>query len=305
MIGWADSSSQYEDVLLSKYGVLIHKTDTEVIVKNDGLIMTFIYDPGELSAYWNEFVEKSDHILQFIGNKNTCVNELISKARSNRNNMKNYTDTIGLNVTVGITNHKNKRIRRQLALLLAGATNLAQFGFSEYQIHEINKAVTNVKLNVSHNVGSIKILDKAIKIISKKVEAVEHNEFILQDEMGKLTNQLGELINLNENNAQDIACLQLTITFNKRENVIKELTHELDDILNFNFNKDIIDLDVRKNVCNHIVEAGLETYGKCNNLNMIEIIDLVFVGKKLVMITKIPIKNQVDDFRLEILLQCL
>ena len=164
MIGWA-VSSQYEDVLLSKYGVLIHKTDTGVIIKNDGLIITFIYEPGELSAYWNEFVEKSDHILQFIGTENTCVNDLIVKARSNRINMKNYTDTIGLNVTVGITNHKNKRIRRQLALLLAGATNLAQFGFSEYQIHEINKVVNNVKLNVSHNVGSIKILDKAIKII--------------------------------------------------------------------------------------------------------------------------------------------
>merc|ERR1712215_306441 len=183
--------------------------------------------------------------------------------------------------------------RRQIAFFLAGAINLAQFGFTEFQIHDINKAITNIKLNVSHNAGSIKILDKAIKIISKKVKAVEHNEFILQDEMGKLTNQLGELINLNENNAQDIACLQLTITFNKRENVIKELKHELDDILNFNFNKDIIDLDVRKNVCNHIVEAGLETHGKCNNLNMIEIVDLVFVGTKLVIITKIPIKYMI------------
>ena len=88
VIGWADSSSQYEDVLLSKYGVLIHKTNTEVIVKNDGLIMTFIYDPGELSAYWNEFVEKSDHILQFIGNNNDNFINFV------RNNMKIYTDTI-------------------------------------------------------------------------------------------------------------------------------------------------------------------------------------------------------------------
>merc|ERR1712121_556607 len=70
--------------------------------------MTFIYEPGELSAYWNEFVEKSDHIVQFIGTENTCVNDLRVKARTNRNNLKNYTETIGLNVTVGITN-KNKR----------------------------------------------------------------------------------------------------------------------------------------------------------------------------------------------------
>ena len=73
MLGWADSSNHYEDVFLSNYGVLIHKTDTEVIVKKDGLIITFIYDPGELESYWNEFVEKSDHILQFIGTKNKLI----------------------------------------------------------------------------------------------------------------------------------------------------------------------------------------------------------------------------------------
>ena len=297
-IGWTDARSHYEDVLLSKYGVLLHKTDTEVVVKNDGLIMTFIYEPGELSTYWNNFVEKSEHMLQYIGKSNYCVNELLSKAKIKRNMMKNYTASLGFNVTVGITKHKYKRTKRQIALLLAGAINLAQFGFSEYQIHEINKAITKIKLNVSHNTGNIKVLDKAIKIISRKVKAVEHNELILEDEMGKLSNQLGELITLNDQNAQDIACLQLTITFNKRENVIRELKHELDDILDYNFNKNIIDLDVRKNVCNHIVEAGFETHGKCNNLNMIEIVDLVFVGTKLVMITKIPIKNRIDDFTL-------
>merc|ERR1712002_705931 len=95
MLGCAVSNSHDEDVLLSKYGVLVHKTNTVVIVKNDGLIMTFIYDPGELSAYWNEFVEKAEHMLQYIGNENECVNELISKAKINRNIMKNYTDTIG------------------------------------------------------------------------------------------------------------------------------------------------------------------------------------------------------------------
>ena len=87
MLGCAFSSSQDEDVLLSKYGVLVHKSRTVVIVKNDGLIITFNYDPGELAAYWNEFVEKSEHMLQYIGNNNNFINFV-------RKNMKIYTDTI-------------------------------------------------------------------------------------------------------------------------------------------------------------------------------------------------------------------
>ena len=297
-IGGTDAMNHYEDVTLSKYGALIHKTDSEVVVKNDGLILTFIYDTGELSNIWNNYIEKSEQVLRYIGDSNSCVNKLISNAKLNRNMMKNYTITLGFNFTEGVVKHKYKRTKRQIGLLVAGAISLAQFGFSQYEIHEINNAITKIKQNVNHNTGNIKVLDKAIKIISSKVKAVEHNELILEDEMGKLSDQLGELIKVNEQNAQDIACLKLTINFNKKENVVREFKHELENILDYHFNKDIIDIDLRKNVCSHIIKAGHETHGKCNNFDMIEIVDLVFVGKKLVMITKMPIKNMIDDFKL-------
>ena len=116
--------------------------------------------------------------------------------------------------------------------------------------------------------------------------------------MSKLAVHLNESIHLNNKNTEDIACMQLTISYNKREKVVKEVMHEVKDLLEYNLNKEILDWGVRKEICKHIDEAGFKTYGRCRNLDMIEVVDYIFLGNKMVIITKIPIKNQVDNFRL-------
>ena len=59
----AIGKTHYEDIFLTNYGVLVHKSNTEVVVNKDSLIITLIYDAGELSFYWNEFVEKGGALI--------------------------------------------------------------------------------------------------------------------------------------------------------------------------------------------------------------------------------------------------
>ena len=81
VFGSAICETHYEDNFLTKFGVLMHRSNIEIIVNKDSLIITLIYDAGEMSFYWNNFVERGEHLLQFIGKENECVNQLLLNAK--------------------------------------------------------------------------------------------------------------------------------------------------------------------------------------------------------------------------------
>ena len=57
------------------------------------------------------------------------------------------------------------------------------------------------------------------------------------DTLSKLAVHLNDSIHLNNKNSEDIACIQLTLSYNKRERVVKEAMHEVKGLLEFNLNK--------------------------------------------------------------------
>ena len=63
---------------------LVHKSNIEVIVSRDSLVIKIIYDTEEITLFWNDFLEKGDHLLQYIGTDNEYVNKLLLNARSSR-----------------------------------------------------------------------------------------------------------------------------------------------------------------------------------------------------------------------------
>ena len=49
---------QYEDIFMTKFGILVHKSNIEIIVSKDSLIIKIIYDAEEMSFFWNDFLER-------------------------------------------------------------------------------------------------------------------------------------------------------------------------------------------------------------------------------------------------------
>ena len=83
---------QYEDIFMTKFGILVHKSNIEVIVSRDSLIIKIIYDTEEITLFWNNFLERGDHLLQYIGTDNECVNKLLLNARGNRMEIKTWAN---------------------------------------------------------------------------------------------------------------------------------------------------------------------------------------------------------------------
>ena len=62
--------------------------------------------------------------------------------------------------------------------------------------------------------------------------------------------------------------------------------------------KNLLDFSVRKEICANIKKAKFRVYGRCMQFDLIEVVDYVFLGNKMVIISKVPIRKQVDNFYL-------
>ena len=72
---------------------------------------------------------------------------------------------------------------------------------------------------------------------------------------------------------------------------------ELRDLIQYRFNKDFLKWDVRKEICNNIEKEGFRTYGNCMDLELIKEVKYVFIENKIIIINKIPVQNEVDNFK--------
>ena len=56
------SEIENEELILTKHGVILHKTNVKVFVLKDSVLVTFIYDTDEIRYIWNEFIEYSESL---------------------------------------------------------------------------------------------------------------------------------------------------------------------------------------------------------------------------------------------------
>ena len=70
LIRGSNNELQYEDTFMTKFGILVHKSNVVVIVDRDSLVIKIVYDTPQIRIFCNNFLEKGDALLQYIGVKN-------------------------------------------------------------------------------------------------------------------------------------------------------------------------------------------------------------------------------------------
>ena len=72
--------------------------------------------------------------------------------------------------------------------------------------------------------------------------------------------------------------------------VIDNVMRELRELLQYKFNKDLLEWGVKREICENIEKEGYNTYGDCMDFELIKEVKYVFLEKKIIIINKIPIK---------------
>ena len=63
----SNNELQFEDTFLTKFGILVHKTNIVVIVDRDSLVIKIVYDTQQIRLFWNDFLEKGMHYFNTLG----------------------------------------------------------------------------------------------------------------------------------------------------------------------------------------------------------------------------------------------
>merc|ERR1712033_101054 len=110
----SNNELQFGDKFLTKFGILVHKTNIVVIVDRDSLVIKIVYDTKEIRLFWNDFLEKGDALRQHIGMHNECANGVLVDARTSREKIRIWSnDTLG---SVEILEREHK-VKRQAVLI--------------------------------------------------------------------------------------------------------------------------------------------------------------------------------------------
>ena len=165
LIRGSNNELQYEDTFMTKFGILVHKSNVVVIVDRDSLVIKIVYDTQEIRLFWNDFLEKGDALLQYIGMNNECVNRVLLDARTSREKIRIWSNNTLGSVEILEREHKAKR----QAVLIGGVASLLALGLTEWQISKINNRISEMQTDVSHNDENIQLLGKAVKFNSKKL----------------------------------------------------------------------------------------------------------------------------------------
>ena len=159
LIRGSNNELQYEDTFMTKFGILVHKSNVVVIVDRDSLVIKIVYDTQEIRLFWNDFLEKGDALRQYIGMNIECVNRVLLDARTSREKIRIWSNNTLGSVEILEREHKAKR----QAVLIGGVASLLSLGLTEWQISRINNRISDMQTDVSHNEENIQLLGKAVK----------------------------------------------------------------------------------------------------------------------------------------------
>ena len=66
LIRGSNNEIQYEDTFMTKFGILVHKSNVVVIVDRDSLIIKIVYDTQDIRLFWNNFLVKEIALLHCL-----------------------------------------------------------------------------------------------------------------------------------------------------------------------------------------------------------------------------------------------
>merc|ERR1712082_469554 len=95
----------------------------------------------------------------------------------------------------------------------------------------------------------------------------------------------------------DMICLNVKLSFMSLSGVIDIIMLELRNLLSYKFDSRLISYSVRESICKDLHDKGYQVYGNCVDFDLIEEVNfLTLESNKLVIITKLPIMNNLDAF---------
>ena len=149
-MGTALSLIAFKDEYLNEKGILISRSDNNIVLIKDSVIVTLVYDVSSLRTMFNSYIEKLDGISANIG-ENECITELLLGARKKRFLVKDFLDNLN-------SSHREKR---QAFSTIMGVTGLITLGLSSMEALFVNQKVGEMKDRLNRNENNIEILEKA------------------------------------------------------------------------------------------------------------------------------------------------
>ena len=289
MIVWGLALAQDKtNSMVTKGGIIQVNSDTNVIVVRDSILVTMIYDMNDVELMWNNYIESCESLISSIGH-NKCVEKVLTDSRESRFKIKEF-------LRLHKTNVKNKR--QAFLGIIGGLTSMVTLGLTTYELNKINEKIAEIKHNIDHNEGSIETLNKITKYNSGQINSLRNIQIHTNEILSKMKVQLLKDIDSINEIKISVVCINLKLTYMKLSSVINDIMHELRDLLEYKFDKDLITYDVKQEMCDSIESEGYKTYGVCMDFELITEINYVVLEKKIVIINKIPIRNEIDQFNL-------
>ena len=78
---------------LTEMGVLVSKSDPNVILLKDSVLITMIYDLGDVRSVYNEFISELESMSVILGKKE-CIENILIACRQSRFYIKEFVDSL-------------------------------------------------------------------------------------------------------------------------------------------------------------------------------------------------------------------
>ena len=132
--------------------------------------------------------------------------------------------------------------------ILSGVASMVTFGLTEYEIMKIQEKMNEMKGKVDHNEGQIKILSQVMKYNSKKLKAFRDTQIHTNEILSNVAVQLTKNIDTINEVKLSIVCINLKLTYMEISKDVDNVMHELRDLIQYKFNKDLLEWDVRRRI---------------------------------------------------------
>ena len=277
-----------EEITQTEHGVIIHKTDTKVVVLKDSVLVTFIYDTDEIKFAYNEYIEYLENLTITLGEDDECLNDIIKECKMNRMKIKNW-----FNHTINTIDRQKRQ-----AGIIGGVVGLFSLGLTQMQIYNVHQTLHELQNNVDKNSGEIKILSKVLEYNSHSLELFRNQQMHTYDILHNVVFQVNETVqDLNEVKRSTF-CINLKLSFMNISKMVSRVWKELKDMIDFKFNRNLLSLDIKKEVCEGIKQEKLITFGECLQMELVKETKFKFLDNKMVIIAEIPVQGTEDDFML-------
>ena len=123
---------------------------------------------------------------------------------------------------------------------------MVTLGLTTYELNKINNKITEIKHSIEHNEGSIETLNKITKYNSRKINSLRdmqiHTDILISKMLKEMLNERNVINEIKTS----VVCLTLKISYMKLSRVISDIMHELRELMEYRFDKELMTYEVKK-----------------------------------------------------------